>query len=232
MSGYETPNGRHKTRALIVAAHPDDELLGVGGTAAQHARRGDSVRSVVMCEGISVRYSPEREAEVQEQGQRAASLLGVTKLDLLRNPDQRLDTLPISELTGQVEKIVQDFQPDVVYTHFAGDLNRDHRVVAEAVLVACRPYVAPSVREILMFETASSTEWGIPLMMPHFVPTVFVSISDVLNLKLEAFKCYTAELRQYPHPRSLEALRERAQYWGSQVNQSAAEPFVLVRGLR
>ncbi|MDQ2842056.1 MAG: PIG-L family deacetylase [Acidobacteriota bacterium] len=219
-------------RVLIVAAHPDDEILGVGGTAALHARKGDCVRLVQVCEGISVRYLPERKSEVDHQGQLAAQTLGVTSLTQLANPDQRLDTLPISQIAAQIESIVREHQPEMVYTHFIGDLNRDHRIVAEAVMIACRPYAAPSVREVLMFETPSSTEWGSSLLLPKFEPTVFVGIDDVMELKVEAFSSYTAEVREYPHPRSLEAIRERARYWGSLVNRPAAEPFVLVRGLR
>jgi LmbE family N-acetylglucosaminyl deacetylase len=232
MTPTRTSNGSQRERVLIVAAHPDDELLGIGGTAAGHVKRGDCVRSVIVCEGVSVRYGPEREKEVEEQGQRAAKILGVDRLDLLNNPDQRLDTLPISELAGQIESIVQEFKPAIVYTHFNGDLNRDHRLVAEAVLIACRPYAAPFVRELLMFETPSSTEWGLHPVMPNFEPTVFVGITDVLELKIEAFSSYMAEVCEYPHPRSLESIRQRALYWGSLVNRTAAEPFVLVRGLR
>jgi LmbE family N-acetylglucosaminyl deacetylase len=219
-------------KVLVISAHPDDEILGVGGTAAVHVRRGDEVRLVVMCEGDSARSRADRLAEVKEESRRAAAALGVTDLAHCGLPDQRLDTLPLWEVTREIEAIVQSFEPAIVYTHFAGDLNRDHRVIAEAVLVATRPYAAPSVRELLMFETPSSTEWASPELLPTFRPNAFVDITRTLDKKVEAFLCYSAEVCDYPHPRSAQALRERAHHWGSVVNCPAAEAFAVVRWLR
>lgn len=219
-------------KVLVVAAHPDDEILGVGGTAAMHVRRGDTVALAIICEGISARYAPERHAEVERQSRNAGAILGVAEVVLRSLPDQGLDTLPVTQVAAPVEQLIAEFEPEVVYTHFAGDVNRDHRILAEAVLVATRPYAAPSVREVLMFETPSSTEWGAAQLAPVFQPSVYVDISDVLDLKIEAFVCYTAEVRPFPHPRSPEALRDRARYWGSLVNRRAAEPFTVVRSLR
>ena len=217
---------------LVVAAHPDDEILGVGGTIATHVDRGDSVTAVIMCEGVSVRYGEERQETVAEQSKQAASILGVTNLIVKQLPDQRLDTLPISQVAGEVEEVVRSHQPEVVYTHFGGDLNRDHRIVAEAVLIATRPYAAPMIREVLMFETPSATEWGSSHLLPAFDPTVVVDISAAIDRKIQAFLCYCAEVVDYPHPRSPEALRARAQYWGSQYNRPMAEAFTVVRSLR
>lgn len=217
---------------LVVAAHPDDELLGVGGTVAAHVAQGDKVQLVIMCGGGSVRYVPEGSPSVRKEAERAAEILGVADLVLRGLPDQRLDTLPISQVAGEIESLFKSFRPDTVYSHFCGDINRDHRVLAEAVMVAARPYAAPFVREILMYETPSSTEWGLPQLSSAFVPNVFVDITNFLETKLRAFSCYSAEVCAEPHPRSLSALRARAQYWGSLVNRQAAEPFVSVRSLR
>jgi LmbE family N-acetylglucosaminyl deacetylase len=217
---------------LVVAAHPDDEILGIGGTAAVHAARGDKVILAVMCEGVSVRYAPERHEEVCAQIRRAGEILGAAEVHIGSLPDQRLDTMAVSEVAAPLEELVRQHRPETIYTHFAGDINRDHRVLTEALLVAARPWSAPWVREILMFETPSSTEWSVPELAPPFQPNTFVDISSVLTKKLEAFACYTAELREYPHPRSLRALEERARYWGSLMNMPAAEPFRLVRSLR
>lgn len=219
-------------RVLVVAAHPDDEILGVGGTVAAHIDRGDEVTAVVMCEGVSIRYDAKRHDEVARQARQAASILGVTDLVLKSLPDQRLDTLPLGEVIGEIEEIVRARQPETVYTHFGGDINRDHQIIAEAVLVATRPYAAPSVREILMFETPSSTEWGSSQLLPAFDPAVFVDIESVFDRKVEAFLSYTAEVVDYPHPRSAEALRARAQFWGNRVNRNLAEAFTVVRSLR
>ena len=219
-------------KVLVVAAHPDDEILGVGGTVANHVNDGDEVTVVVMCEGAGIRYDHERHDEIVRQANQAASILGITDLVLKHLPDQQLDTLPLGEVIGEVEELVRDRRPETVYTHFGGDINRDHQVIAEAVLVATRPYAAPSVREILMFETPSSTEWGSSQLLPAFDPTVFVDIEAVIDRKVEAFLSYTAEVVDYPHPRSDKALRARAQYWGNRVNRSMAEAFTIVRSLR
>jgi N-acetylglucosamine malate deacetylase 1 len=223
---------RSQLNVLVVAAHPDDELLGVGGTVASHVAKGDRVKVIVMCEGVSVRYSSDWDSEVRKQSRQAAQILGVTDLVLGNLPDQQLDTLPLCDLVKNIEQLIADFQADVVYTHFAGDINRDHRVLAEAVLVAARPYSAPSVREILMFETPSSTEWGSPQLAAPFQANVCVDISNFLEQKIRAFSCYSAEVRPSPHPRSLEALADRARYWGSVINRPSAEAFVLVRSAR
>jgi N-acetylglucosamine malate deacetylase 1 len=217
---------------LVVAAHPDDEILGPGGTVASHAARGDRVRVAVMCEGVSSRYKPEWDCQVREQAKEAARILGVTDLVLRDLPDQRLETLPLSDVVKAVEQLFSEWQPEVIYTHFSGDINRDHRILAEAVLVAARPYTAPSVREILMFETPSSTEWSSPALTASFQPNVYVDVCEFLEQKMRAFSCYSAEIRPQPHPRSLQALADRARYWGSVINRSAAEAFVLVRSTR
>jgi N-acetylglucosamine malate deacetylase 1 len=267
-------------KILLIAAHPDDELLGVGGAIAWHIANGDQVKVAVMCEGISARFSsdgryelgggngtrtgvaavrtaveaalqdaqestlaansdviprcyvPERFDAVKLETYAAARILGVTDVHLGNLPDQRLETLPLSDVVKQIEVLVSDFEPDLVYTHFAGDINRDHRVLTEALLVAVRPYAAPSVKEILMFETPSSTEWSSPPLTPSFQPNVFVDITPFLAHKIAAFNCYSAEGRPYPHPRSPQALADRAHYWGSLVNRESAEPFMLVRSTR
>jgi N-acetylglucosamine malate deacetylase 1 len=219
-------------RVLVVAAHPDDELLGVGGTVAWHVANGDCVKVAVMCEGVSSRYSAERDGEIRKQAKEAAKILGVTDLVLGDLPDQQLDTLSQCDVANKVHELVAESEPTIIYTHFGGDINRDHRVLAEAVLVAARPYSAPSVKEILMFETPSSTEWGSPSLTAPFQPNVYVDVSGFLERKLEAFGRYTAEVRPDPHPRSLTALAERARYWGSVINRPSAEAFVLVRSTR
>jgi LmbE family N-acetylglucosaminyl deacetylase len=217
---------------LVIAAHPDDELLGAGGTVARHAANGDRVKLAVMCEGVSLRYNPEWDAQVRKQASEAARILGVDDIVMGDLPDQRLETIPLQEVATKIERLIADCQPEVIYTHYAGDINRDHQVLAEAVLVAARPYSAPSVKEILMFETPSSTEWSSPTLTTPFQPNVYVDIEKFLQRKIDAFSCYTAEVRPFPHPRSPEALADRARYWGSLINRRAAEAFVMVRSTR
>jgi LmbE family N-acetylglucosaminyl deacetylase len=211
-------------RVVVVAAHPDDEILGCGGVTALHAAAGHRVVTVIACEGQSLRYG-DREVAMAEQSRRAAAVLGVRDLRLLDFPDQRLDTVTLTQLIAPLEAIVREVQPTVVYCQFGGDINRDHQLLFQAVLVATRPTV-PCIERVLAFDTASSTEWAHPRA---FVPDTWIDIGTVLEQKLEAMRCYETEVRDYPHPRSIEALRHRARAWGNQCCLDAAEVFVTVR---
>jgi LmbE family N-acetylglucosaminyl deacetylase len=217
------------TRVLVVAAHPDDELLGPGGTLARHARRGDEVHAVILSDGATSRYPGEMVTVLADCAQKAAKVLGLTSTRVLSLPDQRLDTLPLIEVTRTVEAVVDEVRPHVVYTHYPGDVNVDHGVVARAVWIACRPYVLPRLRRFAVYETPSSTEWQWPFEGGPFTPGLFVDIGRTLEDKLAAMECYESELREYPHPRSLRALRERAAGWGSRVNRPAVEAFQVLR---
>lgn len=220
------------TRVLVVAAHPDDEILGAGATLAQHVQNGDEVHAVVVSEGASARYAEGAEAELVGAARRSAETLGLASITFLGLPDQRLDGVPLLEVTQSLEPIVQGIEPSTVYTHTPVDVNTDHGVVARACWTACRPYSAPWVKTMLAFETPSSTEWAWPLPGHDFSPQWFVDVSETLDLKLRAMACYESELRDYPHPRSLRALEERARYWGSRLGVAAAEPFVVLRARR
>ncbi|SNX65348.1 LmbE family N-acetylglucosaminyl deacetylase [Streptomyces sp. TLI_55] len=213
---------------LVLAAHPDDELLGVGGTLARHVRSGDAVHAVVLAEGASSRYRSGLAEDLAKSAQRAAEVLRLSSLELWDLPDQRLDTLPLIDVVQRMEAVVNGMRPDLVYTHFPCDVNADHGVVARAAWTACRPYVLPRLRRFAVFETPSSTEWAWAAGSP-FTPSLYVDVSDTLDTKLEAMACYKTELRPPPHPRSLGALRERAAYWGSQVGRQAVEPFQILR---
>lgn len=213
---------------LILAAHPDDELLGAGATLARHVGDGDQVHAVVLTEGASSRYREGLAEELAKAAHRAAQVLGVASLELWPLPDQRLDALPLIEVVQRVEELVDAVRPDVVYTHFPGDVNADHGIVARAAWTACRPYVVPGLRRFAVFETPSSTEWAWSADCP-FTPSLYVDVTHTLDTKLEAMSCYESELRDHPHPRSLRALRERAAYWGSRVGRPAVEPFQVLR---
>lgn len=211
-------------RVLVIAAHPDDELLGCGGTVARHARRGDVVTSVIACEGESLRYGPGGVGQ-PEQARLAADILGVRDVRLLAFPDQRLETFPLTDLIGRLEEVVREVRPEIVYGQFGGDVNRDHQLLFQALLVASRPTEA-FIQAVYAFDTASSTEWAYPRT---FVPDTWVDITDTLETKVRAMACYRSEVRDYPHPRSLEALDFRARAWGAQVCLPAAEVFMTVR---
>ena len=209
---------------LVIAAHPDDEVLGCGGTVALHARAGDEVTAVIACEGESLRYGPGGVGQ-SDHSRRAAEMLGLKESRRLGFPDQRLDTLTLLDLIAPLERAVREVRPAVVYCQFGGDANRDHELLFRAALVATRP-LEPFLEAVYAFDTASSTEWGYPR---SFVPDTWVDISTTLEQKLCAMACYESEVRPYPHPRSLEALRHRAHSWGNQCCMEAAEVFMTVR---
>lgn len=209
---------------LVVAAHPDDEVLGCGGTIALHARAGHRVTSVIACEGESLRYGNDGVGQ-RAHIECAAMKLGVADVRLLGFPDQRLDTLTLTDVIAPLESIVREVQPQIVYCQYGGDVNQDHYVLFRALLVATRP-TEDYIHAIFAFDTASSTEWAFPR---SFVPDTWVDISTTLQIKVDAMGCYQSEVRDYPHPRSIEALRVRARAWGNQSCLDASEVFMTVR---
>ncbi len=218
------PDLAEPRRILVIAAHPDDEVLGAGGTLALHARAGDAVYAVIACEGESLRYGPGGVGQA-EHSCRAARTLGLRDVRQLGFPDQGLDTITLTHLIAPLTEAVRELRPAVVYCQYGGDVNRDHELLFQATLVATRP-TEPCITAVYAFDTASSTEWAYPR---SFVPDTWVDISQTLETKLAAMACYESELRPYPHPRSLEALRHRAQAWGHQHCLEAAEVFLTVR---
>ncbi len=223
---------------LVLAAHPDDELLGCGGTAARLAREGHAVYMAILGEGITSRASTRAEGDagavdrLRGCSQRVADLLGVKELSLHGLPDNRFDSLPLLDVVKVVEGLIDRWRPSVVYTHHGGDLNVDHQVVSRAALTATRPIAGHSVKELYMFEIASSTEWAFQQLVPTFRPNVFVDIEETLPLKLQGMRMYESEAREFPHPRSEQALTAIAQRWGSVVGRKAAEAFEAVRLIR
>jgi LmbE family N-acetylglucosaminyl deacetylase len=209
---------------LVIAAHPDDEVLGCGGVLALHARAGDPVTVAIACEGESLRYGPDGVGQAEHIRQ-AAEKLGVREVRQLRFPDQALETIRLTELIGPLEKVTREVRPRVVYCQYGGDVNRDHQILFKAALVATRP-TEGYLDTVYAFDTASSTEWAYPR---SFVPDTWVDISAALEVKLEAMACYVSELRDYPHPRSLKALEHRARALGNQVCLDAAEVFMTIR---
>jgi N-acetylglucosamine malate deacetylase 1 len=218
-------------RVLTVAAHPDDETLGAGGTMARLAALGHEVWVCILTDGVTARH---RHVELQKEcALGAADVLGVAHVVFCGLPDQRLDTLALLDVITPIEKYVQELRPDVVLTHFKEDVNQDHRIAFQASLVATRPLEGSSVRRLLCYETASSTEWAPPFAGSVFSPNVFIDISSTLSRKLDAMRSYertyAGELRPYPHPRSYEALEAYARRYGAVAGVQAAEPFMLVR---
>ena len=156
---------------------------------------------------------------LEKQARLAAEVIGCSSLRFLGLPDQRLDAIPLIELTQQLEAALDDIDPHVVYTHFPGDVNTDHGLVARAAWTACRPFSRPQLCRFAVFETPSSTEWAWPLPGGQLEPNLFVNVTETLDIKVAAMECYETELRDYPHPRSSRALRERAAFWGSHIGR-------------
>ena len=225
-------------KVLVIAAHPDDEVLGCGATAARLSREGHELHFAILGEGITSRHSQRDDADagqlarLHRQAHAAAAKVGVKNVVLHSLPDNRLDTVPLLDVVKIVEDLVSRIEPEIIYTHHGGDLNVDHGVVHRAVLTATRPVAGQTVREIYAFEVPSSTEWAFQRIEPLFRPNVFVDVTGTLDAKIAAMECYESEARKFPHPRSPEALRAIAMRWGSVVGCEAAEAFELVRSVR
>lgn len=219
-------------RFAILAAHPDDEVLGCGATAARLVREGHTVIPIIFCENASVRYTDELMIDnLETWAQKSANVLGIEEPVFLRMPDQKLDTFSALELAQTVEAVLREYKPEAVFTHHGGDINTDHRVLFDATMVASRPVPAATVRTVYTYETISSTEWGGTDFHATFSPNVFFDVAETIDLKIKAFSQYESEVREYPHPRSLEGIDIRAKDWGTRVGFKAAEPFQLVRNL-
>ena len=223
--------GSPSARILVLAAHPDDEVLGMGGTIAVHTDRGDELRVVVVTDGSSTQYPGDTELRARKEGEalRAAAELGVSDYVHLDFPDMRLDTLAHVDVNRVVEEHVRDLAPEIVYTAHP-DVNRDHRILFDSVAVATRPTPSQTVRRVLTYAPTSSTEWT-PPPLNWFVPTWFVDVTGTIERKVAAFAHYETERRDYPHPRSERAIRAAAEFFGASCGCEYAEPFVLVRGI-
>ncbi|MGA2399115.1 MAG: PIG-L deacetylase family protein [Steroidobacteraceae bacterium] len=234
----DTRNITAASSVLIVAAHPDDEVLGCGGTAARFAAEGHAVHILLLADGESARQkqagapsSIELIAARAGAAQRACAILGGASVEQRSLPDNRMDGVDLLDVVQIIETQIERRRPHMVLTHHAGDVNVDHRIVHDAVLAACRPLPGSTVRHLLFFETPSSTEWRPPSSGCAFVPNWFVDISATLEKKVEALRAYSSEMREFPHARSIEAIRALARWRGATVGVEAAEAFILGRAL-
>jgi len=221
-------------KVLVVAAHPDDETFGVGGTIARHTMQGDEVWVLILADGSEGRVPRDKHIELRKQcALEACAILGVKKVIFCSFEDQKLDALPLLDVIKPIENTIGEFRPEVVFTHFMGDLNQDHRAVFQATIVATRPFPNSSVKRLLCYETPSSTEWAPPFQTSVFAPNVFVDISTTLSKKIEAIKKYdtlhVCEVRPYPHPRSYQAIDIWSRRHGVVVGCEAVEAFMLIR---
>lgn len=221
-------------KILVIAAHPDDELLGVGGTIRRLVDEGKEAHAVILAEGITSRSKKRDEAdrnellELRKDAKKASEIVGYSSIDFCGFPDNRMDEVDLLDVIKVVSKYVELYKPDTIFTHHHGDLNIDHRITCEAVLTACRPVGDYCVKRIYAFETPSSTEWNYMYTEP-FSPNVYFEVTNTFNAKVEGMACYRSERTDYPHPRSADALRSLGMVRGTNSGFRMAEAFILLR---
>ncbi len=224
--------------SLIIAAHPDDEVLGCGGTIARLTNEMNNVYVAILGEGVTSRYNQREQADVnvletlQNNSKRVSELLGVKELFLFDLTDNRFDTIPLLDIVKIIEALIDKVKPSTIFTHHSGDLNIDHSIIHRATLTAARPIAGQCVKKVYAYEVPSSTEWAFGQFTTGFQATVFVDISATLEKKIEAMEIYESEARSFPHPRSPESLRALAMRWGATAGLKAAEAFELIREIR
>jgi len=223
-------------KILIVSAHPDDEVLGCGGSLAKWSKNGHEVHVLIMAEGTTSRDKErDRTAHHNEllflakSAKKAGEILGVRSVELLDFPDNRMDSMDLLDVIKVIEEFIDKMKPQLVVTHHGGDLNNDHQIVHQAVITSCRPQLDNPVKQLLFFEVPSSTEWQVSSTKNAFCPNWFEDISETLGFKLKALEEYKSEIHKWPHPRSLQAVEHLARWRGASVSCEAAEAFMLAR---
>ena len=223
-------------KILVIAAHPDDEVLGMGGTIIKMVNMNCEVNVLIVTDGSSSQYRDEVDIQKiiddkKKETFACARKLGVKNVYYGNLPDMKLDCTPHIVINKEIEKLVERLQPDTIFTHFWGDVNVDHQQVYKSTLVAVRPVMGQVVKELYCYRVPSSTEWTPCKADTMFVPNVFVDIKEEADLKYRAFAEYSTELREYPHPRSVQHLKELDIARGLEVGQGPTETFVLLRRL-
>lgn len=224
--------------ALVIAAHPDDEVLGCGATIARLTDEGWAVHVVILAEGATSRNTKrdpsmhvEELSELAKCAEMANKILGSRSVKLLSLPDNRMDGMELLDVVKIVEAEIDRHRPTMVLTHHAGDVNVDHGVIHDAVITACRPQPGHPVKTLLFFEVPSSTEWRPSASGMQFAPNTFYDITDSIDRKLEALNAYAPEMRAFPHPRSIKAVEHLARWRGATIGCEAAEAFMLGRAI-
>ena len=219
-------------KILIIAPHPDDEIIGVGGIIAKRATSGDEVYVCVVTKGCPPLFDAELVEKGREECRKADKLLGVCETIFLDFPAVMLETVPRYELNGKISEVIQKIKPQEVYIPHRGDMQIDHQMVVDAAMVGLRPKYEHVIQRIYAYETLSETGWNVPNVQNDFIPTVYEDISRYLNLKLEAMKIFTTQLSEFPNTRSLKAIEALARFRGATVNIMAAEAFSLIREIK
>lgn len=219
-------------KVLVIAPHPDDEILGVGGTIAKRVANGDSVYVCIVTKGCAPLFTEEFIEQGRREAKEAHCLLGVKETIFLDFPAVMLETVPRHELNAGISDMIQRIKPDEVYLPHRGDMQIDHQMVADAAMVALRPKYEHVIKRIYTYETLSETGWNIPNVANEFTPTVYEDITDTLEKKVEAMKMFQSQLAEFPNARSIGAIEALARYRGATVNVCAAEAFQLIREIK
>jgi LmbE family N-acetylglucosaminyl deacetylase len=226
-------------KVMVIASHPDDEILGCGATMARLISEGAQVKVLIAAEGLTSRQTKRDTSELEKELKELRKIsfeankkLGVTDVEFLGLPDNRMDSLDLLDVIKVIEEKVSQFMPDTIFTHFPNDLNVDHKILSEAVLTSTRPMPGTKVKEIYFFEITSSTEWNFTgSAAKSFAPSVFFDVSNFIEKKVLALEVYKGEMREYPHARSIQNIRNQAGFRGGSVGFYAAEAFMLARKL-
>ncbi|WP_373476764.1 PIG-L deacetylase family protein [Sphingorhabdus sp.] len=216
-------------KVLVIAPHPDDEILGCGGTMARLAKSGAEVVVAIVTRGMAPQFSDEFVANIRAEAKTSHAMVGVTETVYLDLPAAALETVPATKLNGTLAKLVQDVRPDTLFVPFVGDIHTDHQLTFLAAMVAARPRDEHAPKRIYAYETLSETNWYAPGVTPAFVPNVFIDITETLELKIDAFRCFESQVKIFPDERSIEAIRALATMRGASMYLKAAEAFMLIR---
>lgn len=224
-------------KILVVAAHPDDEVLGCGGSVAKWCKEGKEVNTIIMSEGATsrdnIRNYDNRKNELNSlisSAKEAANILGVKSVDFFNFPDNRMDSIDLLDIIKKIEEKIYSYKPNTIVTHHVGDLNIDHKITHQAVITAARTQLHNTVKCILTFETPSATEWQFSASN-YFNPNWFEDTSKTLDIKIKALKKYKSEMRNWPHPRSYLGVESLAKWRGACVGFDSAEAFMLIRNI-
>ena len=217
---------------LVIAPHPDDEVLGCGGIMKKYAEAGDQMYVLVISRGTSKFYSDERIDNVRKEARNAHHILGVKETIFLDFPAPELDTVSISEISKAIADVIKKFNIQIVFLPHRGDIHHDHTIVFNAGLVASRPVEQYSVKEIYCYETLSETEWAAPFGDDAFIPNHFVNVTNQFDVKLKAMECFKSQIRPFPNSRSLEAIEALAKFRGATVGFDRAEAFMQIRNIK
>jgi len=223
-------------KILIVAAHPDDEVLGCFGTVARLIKEGYEAYTLILGEGKTsrddqriVKNKKDEIKVLNTEIEKANKVIGVKKVFIESFPDNRFDSVDLLDIIKVISKVKDEVKPDIIFTHYENDLNIDHQITYKAVITASRPMEGEVTKDIYSFEILSSTEWNYPL---SFSPDTYFDISDTINLKIKAMKKYSSELCEYPHPRSLEGIELNAKYQGMRIGKRYVEAFKSIRVIK